>query len=231
MTEKEIESKLELPIPFHWRIQREVKGSGICMAYLDARDVMDRLDDVVGIANWQDKTRPVLEVPGLFISEISIKIDGAWITKTDVGQIKFAMLQEQLQFANKGEEWKVINQFPDAGKTASSDAFKRAAVKWKIGRFCYSMREQWVKIENGNVIDAFGNKIGYKTDHKKLSEYINNKLSLDEMPKALIKACREATTPPELQEIAAMQKHLFKNENFTGFIKKLKESFGDPKDI
>ena len=30
------------------------KPSAQCVAYIDARDVMERLDQVVGVENWQD---------------------------------------------------------------------------------------------------------------------------------------------------------------------------------
>ena len=44
----------------HWRVQgkpyeRNGKYSAMALAYIDARDVMDRLDEVCGPENWQDR--------------------------------------------------------------------------------------------------------------------------------------------------------------------------------
>lgn len=89
------------------------KGPGGTMLdYIDARQVMDRLDDVVGPDKWQDEYH---EVKGNLFCRIGIKIDGEWVWKGDVGK---PTAIESI----KGE---------------ASDAFKRAAVKWGIGRFLY----------------------------------------------------------------------------------------------
>ena len=43
------------PSAVSWRVGRvnEDKRSALCLAYLDARDIMDRLDSVCGPAGWQ----------------------------------------------------------------------------------------------------------------------------------------------------------------------------------
>jgi hypothetical protein len=227
MNEQEIQKALSLPIPFHWRVQREARGNGICMAYLDSRDVQDRLDEVVGIGNWQSK---LSSLNGAVLCELSIKFGDQWITKSDVGDIKKDQLERQLDNAEKDHKWKVINQFGDSVKAEVSSAFKRSAVHFGIGRFTYSMQEQWVKIQDNYIYDG-NNKICYKADHKKLTELINNRLTLDELPKLLTQRMKDALTPDELQDIAVRQKHLWKNKNFTDFVKKMKDSFPDPKDI
>ena len=94
-----------------WRAQ-SVTNSGdkaMALAYIDARDVMERLDTVCGPNNWQDR----YEFAGpKTICYLSIKIDGEWVTKAD-GAGDTAV---------------------EAEKGAISDAFKRAAVKWGVGR-------------------------------------------------------------------------------------------------
>ena len=47
--------ELKKQIPYKWRVQSFSKTSqtATCVAYVDARDVMDILDEVVGIENWQ----------------------------------------------------------------------------------------------------------------------------------------------------------------------------------
>lgn len=96
---------------------------GIALAYLNARDVMKRLDDVVGMENWQDR----YPYPGC--CELSIKINGEWITKTDAG----------------------AETDVEAIKGQSSDGFKRAAVKFGIGRYLYYLPNTWVDLVNGQI--------------------------------------------------------------------------------
>lgn len=87
------------------------------LSYVDARFVMDRLDTAVGPANWQDKFEPV---PGGVKASIGILISETWVWKADVG----------------------VESTIEATKGAYSDAFKRAAVKWGIGRDLYDAREE-----------------------------------------------------------------------------------------
>lgn len=95
---------------------------GIPLAYIDARDVMERLDDVVGPNNWQD----AYSVFGSkTICSLSIRINGEWIAKED----------------GAGDT------DTEAEKGALSDAFKRSAVRWGIGRYLYGLKSDWVDIE------------------------------------------------------------------------------------
>jgi len=90
---------------------RQGRG-GMQLAYIDARCAMKRLDDVVGIDGWQDSYK---SLEGRTVCELSLKINGAWITKTDgAGDTNI-----------EGE------------KGGLSDAFKRAAVKFGVGRYLY----------------------------------------------------------------------------------------------
>lgn len=104
-----------------WRAQSLTRDGekAMALAYIDARDVMDRLDSVVGAANWSDR----YDFSGpRTICYLSIKIDGEWVTKAD-GAGDTAV---------------------EAEKGAISDAFKRAAVKWGIGRYLYDLDAPWV---------------------------------------------------------------------------------------
>ena len=104
---------------------QSVSGNrALAVAYIDARCVADRLDEVLGIGGWKDKYEVLPD--GSVICSLSIKLDGEWVTKMDVGS-----LSEQ----------------PDGGdrlKAAFSDALKRAAVKVGIGRYIYRLPMQWV---------------------------------------------------------------------------------------
>lgn len=113
------------PSEIDWRVgsTTAAKDKGMALAYVDARAVMDRLDVVVGPANWQSRYSIISE--GKTVCELSIKVDGEWVTKSDgAGDSDY-----------------------EAAKGALSDAFKRAAVRWGIGRYLYTLDSPWVPIE------------------------------------------------------------------------------------
>lgn len=120
---------LKLPLPkIHWRaqsisIRNPDSPKAMALAYMDARDVMDRLDDVCGPQNWEDSH--IETAKGRIISTIKIWINDKWVSKSD-GAGETAM---------EGE------------KGGLSDAFKRAAVKWGIGRYLYDMKTPWAECE------------------------------------------------------------------------------------
>lgn len=123
-----IQYGLKKPFPLkavHWRVGSTTKDKdkGMALAYIDARDVMKRLDDVCGIGGWQ--ARYPTQFDGTLICELGIKIDGEWVWKSDgAGATDY-----------EGEKGKV------------SDAFKRAAVHWGVGRYLYQLGSEWVPIK------------------------------------------------------------------------------------
>jgi len=99
---------------------------GIALAYIDARHVMDRLDEVMGAENWKDK---YYTDGSTTMCKLSLRIDDEWITKEDgAGDTKM-----------------------ESEKGALSDALKRAAVKWGIGRYLYAMENTWVDLDYGKI--------------------------------------------------------------------------------
>jgi len=135
-----LQQKLECPFPpsaISWRVgttnqkrvARETGNSkarptkGQLLAYIDARDVMERLDRACGFENWQ--TRYTLADNGLLICEIGIRINGEWVWR-----------------ANGAGDTQV-----EAEKGKCSDAFKRAAVLWGIGRYLYDLDSPWVELD------------------------------------------------------------------------------------
>lgn len=112
----------------HWRAQTVTKARGdgyaaLALAYLDARDVMDRLDQVCGPANWQSEHFDAGN--GKLGCRIGLFIDRLWIWKSDgAGDTDV-----------------------EAEKGAFSGALKRAAVSWGIGRYLYDMGNVWVPCE------------------------------------------------------------------------------------
>lgn len=120
--------KLAAPFPadrVSWRIGSTSgdKSKGLALAYIDARDVMERLDEVCGPAGWQ---RRYPHANGKTVCEIGLKIGDEWIWKADGAG----------------------NTDVEAEKGALSDAFKRAAVSWGIGRYLYDIPSPWVQIES-----------------------------------------------------------------------------------
>ncbi len=102
-----------------------VKGNRcLAVSYVDARVVMDRLDDVLGIDGWQDS---YTVLPGGEVQvHLQARLAGAWVYHEDVG---------------------AESEQPDDGdkcKAAFSDALKRVAVKLGVGRYLYRLGSQWV---------------------------------------------------------------------------------------
>ena len=105
---------LKTEIPFKWRVQSTNQYGCTCVAYIDARDVQIMFDSICKPENWQVLYE---EHKGNLFAKIGIKKDSEWIWKSDCGTE--SNIEKQ-----KGE---------------SSDAFKRAAVMWGVGRFLYSL--------------------------------------------------------------------------------------------
>jgi hypothetical protein len=105
-----------------------VKGNQcLAVAYVTARAVMDRLDAVMGVGGWQDSYEPL--AAGCVLCRLSLKFADEWVTREDVGG-----QSEQPDEA-------------DRLKAAYSDALKRAAVKFGIGRYLHRRQPQWVEYD------------------------------------------------------------------------------------
>jgi hypothetical protein len=110
---------------------RATKGQAL--AYMDARIVMERLDAVCGPAGWQCKYS---HANGKTVCDIAIKVGDEWIWK-----------------ANGAGDSDI-----EAEKGALSDAFKRAAVVWGIGRYLYEVDSPWVSLDEWGKMDTGGYK-------------------------------------------------------------------------
>jgi len=151
----EILAELKQELPYKWRVQSfsAYKPEATCVAYVDARQVMDLLDEVVGVENWQSDYK---EIKDNMYAGIGIKINDEWVWKWDCGT-------ESNTEKEKGE---------------SSDSFKRAAVKWGVARFLYTLGMQKVKASCTKEKDTKANAL-YPTDDQNnriwdLSKHINN---------------------------------------------------------
>lgn len=120
-----------------WRIGSTTKdkSKGMALAYIDARDVMDRLDQVCGPDGWQCDYTPMAN--GTTCCRIGINVHGEWVWKSNGGSATGDVDNEkEREMAEKG---------------GYSDAFKRAAVLWGIGRYLYSLKTPWVElVQKGN---------------------------------------------------------------------------------
>jgi hypothetical protein len=111
------------PEDIEWRVQRAgISASGnpwvMAVAYITNRAIQQRLDEVVGVENWQNEFK---EVEGGFLCGLSIRIKGEWLTKWD------------------GASSTKIEPI----KGGVSDSMKRAAVEWGIGRYLYHLEVEF----------------------------------------------------------------------------------------
>lgn len=122
------------PDAVEWRPQGKTgPGKRVqLLPYIDARDVQDRLDETVGVDGWSFALEPLVTSGGeLTVARGRLEILG--VAKDDVG---------------------TASNF-EASKGCASDALKRAAVQWGIGRYLYRLPTVWVTLdEAGNVPDT-----------------------------------------------------------------------------
>ncbi|HTU18901.1 MAG TPA: Rad52/Rad22 family DNA repair protein [Gemmataceae bacterium] len=105
-----------------------VKGNrALALCYVDARTIMDRLDNVVGVDGWSDEYEFLPD--GSCLCKLRVRFGDEWITKMDVGG--------ESEQSDEG----------DRHKAAVSDALKRVAVKFGVGRYLYRLPSQWVDYE------------------------------------------------------------------------------------
>ena len=127
------------PEDIEWRVQQAGEKNGKpwarVLAYVTNRAIQERLDEVVGPENWQNTFR---EGPaGGVACGLSVRVvrpDGSaeWITKWD------------------GAE----NSEVEPVKGGFSNAMKRAAVQWGIGRYLYDLEEGWARVSDTGRFSA-----------------------------------------------------------------------------
>jgi hypothetical protein len=151
--------KGEFPdLDIEWRVQRAGtsagKGWAMVLAYVTNRAIQERLDDVVGAANWKNEYK---EWHGSSqLCGISIKVDNEWVTKWD------------------GADATNI----EATKGGLSDAMKRAAVQWGMGRYLYKLEATFVSMQPEKPADRKNWKTHYDKDTNKTWYWREPKLSV-----------------------------------------------------
>lgn len=112
-------------------------GKAAAVFYIDSRLAVERLNAVVGPADWSDSYRLLspAEVSNSLFFPVECSLTVCGVTKTDVGQGSTQTLDDKC--------W----------KTAYSDALKRAAVKFGVGAFLYAMPRMraHVRVVNGRA--------------------------------------------------------------------------------
>ena len=147
VTEAALETLSEpfAPEAISWRVQRSGVKNGrpwlIVVPYITSRAIQDRLDEVVGAANWQNDS---ISTPGGMLCALKIRINGEWVTKTD------------------GAEGENSVEGMDKIKAACSRAMVRAAVLWGMGRYLYEMPTCFGEIVEAGTPNAYWAKIDGK---------------------------------------------------------------------
>lgn len=124
--------RLREPFPerdIEWRVGSTTadKASGLALPYVNARAVMERLDDVLGPENWSDSYRKVDWTRG-WVCRLTLTLGdkpGGHLSKQD------------------GADETDI----EPTKGGISDALKRAAVKFGVGRYLYRLPSYWLPIK------------------------------------------------------------------------------------
>ena len=103
-----------------------------CAAYIDARDVMGRLDEVVGAGAWEFKFEPLTKVA--LMEDVGFGSDRQ---KVQVG--KLDVVRGVLRIYGVEKQDVGDRSATEATKGAVGDAMKRVAVHWGIGRYLYNL--------------------------------------------------------------------------------------------
>lgn len=119
-----------------WRVSRVGASNGgkpwaFVLAYVTNRAIMDRLDEVFGIAGWKNEFKQAPE--GGVLCGISFKHEGEWVTKWD------------------GAE----NTNIDAVKGGLSSSMKRCGVQLGIGRYLYNLTENFAIITQDRKLGKY----------------------------------------------------------------------------
>jgi hypothetical protein len=176
----------------------------MCLAYIQARAIQDRLDQVCSPENWRvsyEFIRSETTIEGV-ICNLSIKVGNEWITKQD------------------GAETTDIESF----KGGISSALKRAGSAWGMGRYLYNLEAAFARIvEKGTPGAQFG-----KTKNGTQFYWLPPELPQWALPKTPSQTTAMAPTSEEkkiitpktkdFQEQANMIKWLFTIAHETGWV-------------
>ena len=156
---KEISEKLkekfsESDIEYRVGATNTDRTMGLALAYVSARAIQSRLDEVLGMENWKVSYR---EIQGGFLCTLSIRINDEWIEKEDGASVT---------------EFESI-------KGGISNSFKRVASSgFGIGRYLYNARNSWYPIKKQGNGYIFA-----ETPKLHLTEEKENQTKIETRPK------------------------------------------------
>jgi hypothetical protein len=141
-TVKDISQKLRAPLPsklISWRVGRKSNNDtiGQALPFITPRVIQNLLDDILGPDSWRNSflANTLGTGSASVVAIIELKLNGEWIAKSDAAQVD--------SFKEDG----TTNSKEMAIKGAYSDAFKRAAVMWGLGRYLYEFEAPWVTLD------------------------------------------------------------------------------------
>lgn len=146
---KSVIHELSRPLTYKWKLQSytKAKDKAMCVAFIDARDVTKRLNEIC-VYGWH-RDHFILGIDVYCKVGLTMP-DGSIIWRADAGESE-----------NDTER----------GKTAASDSFKRAAKEFGIGLFLYDLDIVRLPVKKEgdyhNIVDEQGNKVW------DLTKYIN----------------------------------------------------------
>lgn len=113
------------PDEIEWRVgsTNQDKTKGLALAYVTNRAIQNRLDETFGVFGWKNDFKEWKGTSQL--CGISVKQNDEWIAKWDGAD----------------------DSNMEATKGGLSDAMKRAAYQWGIGRYLYKLPSVWCKIK------------------------------------------------------------------------------------
>ena len=109
------------PVRVEWKPQATSGSRALAVAYADARTYQDRLNEVAG-ADWSDDYQ-VLDDGAVVLCRLSV----CGVTRSDIGE------------APKSDQ--------NTATSALVQAFKRACVKFGVGRYLYDLPKIWVNYD------------------------------------------------------------------------------------
>lgn len=122
-----------------WRIQTTGKSPqngnpwAMVLPYITSRAIMNRLDEVVGIYNWKDH---YVQLKNGLMCTIFIKTKIITENTLKTGEALGTTIEHEWIGKSDGAPETERESF----KGGMSDAFKRAAVKWGMGRYLYTFK-------------------------------------------------------------------------------------------
>jgi hypothetical protein len=138
-------SRLALPFEedeIEWRLQQAGEKQGrfwaLCVPYVTNRAIQQRLDEVCGVENWKNEFLPGPD--GGVMCGIGIRV------KVHTRNLTTGEEIESSEWLVKYDGAENPTMEGGAIKGGLSNAMKRAAVQFGVGRYLYALEETWAEV-------------------------------------------------------------------------------------